>query len=1173
MPQNYRYFIFLILLCWACEKPAEPTGSETLFTLLPESQTNVDFENTIIENDTFNMVDFLYVYNGGGVAIGDLNNDGLPDIFFTGNRVNDRLYLNKGGMTFQDISEESGIGHHHGWSTGVTMVDINHDGYLDLYVCRSGNYLPTKRKNLLFINNGDLTFTESAQPWGIADTSYSTQAAFFDHDKDGDLDMYLLNHTNEVRDPNKIQPLIADGSGPANDKFYQNNGNGSFTDVTIEAGILHDGFGLGVAVADVDQDGWEDIYVSNDFLAQDYLYLNTRNGRFKESGTQSMKHFSQFGMGTDAADFNNDGWVDIIVADMLPSDNLGRKKMAGPLNFNLFELARRMGYHPQYMRNTLHLNQGKKPNGPLLFSEIGHLSGIYSTDWSWAPLFADFDNDGYKDIFITNGYLRDITDLDFINYTASLSSRASKQELDETLKNRAKEMPGLHTPNAIFKNSGHYTFEKKTGPWGLDLPSYSNGAAFGDLDNDGDLDLVVNNINEKAFIYRNNTTTSLGNHYLRVKLVGAEQNSQGLGSRVELYYKDTMQVGLQAVSRGYQSSVEPLLHFGLSHTTIIDSVVVTWPNRKTSKNFNVPADQVLVMDQTSAKSTPRLSTAKNTPLFSEVTQRYGLDFLHQDKFYLDFSRQYLLPHKHSQQGPGIAVADVNGDGLDDFFVGAGYEAVGQLFLQTTTGKFQSKPIAPGPGYEEDMGVLFFDADNDADKDLYIASGSNEFFPGSHYYQDRLYLNDGRGNFSLDTTRLPKMLTSSSCVRGADFDGDGDLDLFVGGRLSPLQYPFPGTSYLLINDKGKFTDQTQTLAPGLKNIGMVTDALWTDIDNDFDADLLIVGEFMGIQVYKNEEGKLVNISSQIGLQNTSGWWKSIAGADFDNDGDIDYVAGNLGGNSRYKVSPEEPLTVYSADYDGNGHIDPILTYYLNGTEYPTHSRDDLIRQIPAMKKQYPDYLSYAQAEFSQLFTGSVEKRAFIKQAHLFETIYLENLGNMKFKVKKLPIEAQFAPVYGILIDDFNADGFLDLLLSGNDYGTEVTIGQYDASIGLLLTGDGKGGFQPSRAAENGLYIDGDVKGVASIMVGDQLVYLFALNNDRLVAYQSQNPAYSFATIGDSILKANVVYKDRTVQVQEFYHGSSHLSQSSRRLKIPGETSEIFLFDYAGHETRYLDLNYK
>lgn len=1172
----HRFLSNLIAFCSliyfsGCSINESKDSSDVLFRLLSKEQTNITFNNRIIENDSFNIVDYIYVYNGGGVAIGDINNDGLSDIYFTGNMVNDKLYLNKGNLTFEDISDYAGI-NIPGWSTGVTMVDINHDGLLDIYVCQSGNFSPEKRKNLLFINKGNLKFEEQAEKFGLADTGYSTQSLFFDYDRDGDLDMYLLNHTNEVKDPNYVRPPLVDGSGLANDRLFRNNEKEtsllSFTDVTFSAGILYDGLGLGVGSADINGDGWDDIFVTNDFIADDYLYINNKDGTFSEMSKTYFNHVSHFSMGNDLADFNNDGLIDIITVDMLPRDNFRKKKMSGPFNQDTFNYALKQGYMPKYMRNTLQLNRSS--NGHSSFSEIAQLVGVDATDWSWSPLLADFDNDGWKDLFVTNGFLRDITDLDFINYTASHSANASKDSLGSILRQMAKERPSIKLANFIFQNLEGQGFQNVTQEWGLNEPSLSNGAAYADLDNDGDLDIVINNVNADAFVYENLSNVNKENHFLSLRLVGDSLNINALGAKVTLYQGDRQQLVQYNVTRGYQSSMDYKIHFGLGSTNYIDSISVIWPDGNISKYREVIVDEMATIIKIQSKLKPySIIKSSNNTTFVDVTISHNLNYEHRDIDFNDFNRQFLLPHKHSQQGPGIAVGDIDGDGLDDFFIGGAYNQVGQLFHQLPNGKFKKTSLVEKTieKNQEDTGVLFFDYDNDGDLDLYIVSGSNEFYEDSEFYQDRLYNNDGYGNFTLDTLALPKFRDSGSVVRAADIDQDGDLDLFIGGRIIPLKYPLPPKSHILINENGKFRDATNEIAPDLTHVGMVTDALWTDYDNDGDIDLIVVGEFMPIQFFKNSAGKFNNVTHQTGLSHTSGWWNSINSGDFDNDGDLDYIVGNLGMNTKYKVSQNKPLTIYARDYDNNGINDPIITYFINNTEYPVHPRDELIRQIPIMKKKFPDYESYAKADISHILSQAERNSSYIAKVFNFSSSYLENKGNGKFELHDLPFEAQFSPVYGILIQDFDNDKNLDVLLTGNDYGSEVGVGRYDASRGTFLKGDGNGNFNTVSLSDSGLFVNGDSRSAVSIKIKNQLIYLFGQNSGLLRAFALHPSVNSFGLLNvpSEVIKAKIDYLDNTKRIQEFYFGSSYLSQSSRVIQLSGKEKKITLYDYKGNET--------
>ena len=1090
--------------------------SETLFTTLSPAESGVDFKNTVTENDTVNLVDYYYVYNGGGVAVGDINNDDLPDLYFTGNQVGDRLYLNKtkpgsGHPQFEDITETAGI-RKAGWSTGVTMADVNADGLLDIYVCKSGNYPGNRRKNQLYINKGVVKgatpcFEEQAERFGLADTSYTNQAAFFDYDKDGDLDVYLLTSTNRVRNPNQLTPVVADGSGLANDKLLRNDPGASgphFTDVTKAAGILHDGFGLGLAVADFNHDGWEDIYVANDFLANDFLYINNHDEDkpgFSEVGKTYFKHHSQFSMGCDAADINNDGLTDLVVADMLPADNEQRKKMAGPATYQQFEATLRQGYHPQFMRNMLQVNGGKAPDGRMIFSEIGQLAGVSATDWSWSPLLADLDNDGWRDLFITNGYLRDITDLDFVSFNDQFAQAGGRtpEEINQYLRQEAPKMPSIEKPNRFFRNRHDLAFDDVTATWFGTETSLSNGSAYADLDRDGDLDLIVNNINKDAYILQNNT---VNRHFVQLKLQGPAQNPFGLGADVALYSNGMTQTYHQAVTRGYQSSSDYIIHFGLGLANHVDSLRIVWSDGKSQTQKNLPIDRLVPLAYRQAQPTPAQPQITQPTLLTDITHSSGVQFTHQEESYLDYNQEPLLPHKFSQQGPKLATGDVNGDGLEDLFVGGAFRHYGKLLLQTPAGRFVEKAYTDEiqPKDEEDIGALLFDADGDRDNDLYIVSGSNEYYDGSAYYQDRLYLNDGKGKFTLAVDRLPPIRHSGSCVIAVDFDKDGDLDLFRGGRLRALQYPMPGKSYLLKNEQGHFRDVTDKLAPALRLVGMVTDAVWTDLDRDSWPDLIVVGEMMPITVFKNNQGTLAHLPVK-SLDGSEGFWNCIQAGDFDHDGDSDFVLGNMGLNSRYRVSPNQPMRVYSGDYDGNGRLDAIATYYLQGVEYPIASRDELGRQLPLIKKQFTNYALYAEAQLTNLLPPEKQQSSTVLRACQQQSIILENTGG-SFRLRPLPSLAQWGPIQSLLVDDIDRDGHLDVLAVGNAYEAESVAGQYDALVGLMLKGNGKGEFRSLLFSQSGFLADGDCKSIVGLNRAANRLFVVSANKGPLRLFQSR-----------------------------------------------------------------------
>ncbi len=1160
---KHCFWPLISILLWQCTN-----RSEELFQTLDADETGIHFSNTILSSDSLTVLDFEYMYNGGGVAVGDINNDGLQDIYFTGNMTSSKLYLNKGNWKFEDITGKANVGTT-AWANGVVMVDINADGFKDIYVSVGGdrNTPDARKRNLLFINNGNSTFTESATQYGLADTGYGIQSAFFDYDNDGDLEVYLLRNAFVDYNRNVAKPKQITGTAASTDKLYRNNGDNTFTDVSAQAGITIEGFGLGVAICDINNDNWPDIYVSNDFITNDLLWINNQDGTFSNQAGKYLKHQTYNGMGNDLADFNNDGLVDIVVLDMLPEDNKRSKLTAMGNNYDEFRNSISRGYEPQYVRNTLQLNNG---NGT--FSEIGQLSGIEATEWSWAPLFADYDNDGLKDLFITNGFRQDITNMDFIIGSQKALSMGTPEANRKERIDLLNELPGIKVPNYIYKNGGDLTFIDKSKHWGMSAPTYSNGAVYADLDNDGDLDLVVNNIDDKATIQENRLSqiqkdNNSANNYLRVAFKGPPLNLNGLGAKVLLRHKGSVQYQYFTPFRGYLSSVEPFLHFGIGSRGKVDSVEVKWPDGSYQLLRDVKANQVLQLDYSQAKQKPALqqtAPAAQAALFREATQTSGIAYLHRENEHVDFKGQPLLPHMHSRLGPGIAVGDVNGDGLEDLYVGGATGYAGAMFVQKQNGSFQKAATQAIDSLSEQMGVLFFDCDKDGDQDLYVGSGGSDHRKGSALYQDKLYLNDGKAGFTLAQGALPLLKESTSAVVAADYDRDGDLDLFVGARVVAGEYPLAPNSYILRNEIGSgschFTDVTREVAPKLQQLGMVSAALWSDYDKDGWVDLLVTGEFMAVRFFHNERGSFTE-ATLTGIADKSGWWNSLAAADFDKDGDIDYLAGNLGLNTRYRATAKEPLCIHGKDYNKDGRIDPVMSYYLQGAQYMAHSRDDLIDQISAMRSRFRTYQAYAEASFEESFLAEELADAYVVCSSWMESSYIENKGGGKFEMRALPIEAQFAPVYGMVVRDYDGDGNEDVLAVGNSYATEVATGRYDALQGLLLKGDGRGGFQAMPARQSGFMADKDGKAAARVVRAEAEIVVVANNADKLQVYEvKQQGSYYKAQSEDAY--AEVSLSNGTTYRHEFYYGSSYLSHSSRALILMPDVIRIKVTDFKG-----------
>lgn len=1179
---KYLSILILAIILLSCNK------NPKLFSLISSDASGITFNNKITETDSVNILDLSNVYNGGGVGIGDFNNDGLPDIYFAGNEVGNKLYLNKGNFKFEDITSKAHVKGEGRWARGVTIVDINNDGLDDIYVCETLKKNPKDRENLLYVNqgvdkNGIPIFKEMATEYGLNDDSQSTMATFFDYDGDGDLDCFIA--VNDIVDgdyPNRFRPRLLHGEHPSTDRLYRNDGNQGkghpvFKNVSKEAGIQIEGYSHQASVSDINGDGYPDIFVTNDYLSDDILYINNGNGTFTDHSNSYFKHTAANAMGADISDINNDGLPDVIELDMNPEDNFRKKMMMNANSYQTFQNIDQFKYQYQYVRNMLHINRGPRVNqndsiGDPIFSDVSYFAGIAETDWSWAPMVIDFDNDGWKDIVITNGFPKDVTDHDFGTFRNEAFSLVSKKDL-------LKQIPEVKIHNYAFKNNGNLTFKNTSADWGLTQKSFSNGAAYADLDGDGDMDMIVNNINDQAFVFKNNLRDQRpdSSNFLQVYLKGSNLNKKGLGAVVTIYTKNGKQVWENYPCRGYLTTVQDIGHFGLGKMHVVDSLKIQWSNHRIQVLRNVKVNQKLTMDNSAAHEVIPLKKAqfaKNT-LFTNITDKTNVRYIHPEKDVIDFNIQKLLPHKLSDYGPALAVGDLNGDGLDDFINGGSTSYSAQLFFQQKKGTFIQKPLLNAnqlpTKLNYDTGILLFDADGDGDLDIYIASGGYESQRETKPYQDRLFLNDGKGNFKEASQALPINYTSKFCVRAADFDKDGDLDLFVSGRVDPWFYPRPVSSFIFRNDSKngivKFTDVTKQVAKDLQKIGMVCDAIFTDYNNDGWPDLILAGEYMPITFLKNVKGSFVNATDQSGIAKYKGSWNSITAGDFDNDGDIDYVLGNMGANSFYKASEKYPVGIIAADFDHNGSYDAFPFLYLKDPEgnmkkYPAQTRDDLVKQMISLRNSYQNYKIFANATIDEILAPYKDVPKLELTINYPYSAFLRNDGNGQFSLIPLPKEAQTSMLNGFSVGDWDGDQNLDIAINGNDYGGEVSSGRYDALNGLLLKGKGNGSFAPLSIIQSGLFIPGD---------GKALVKLKGANGKTLLAAsENRGPLRIFqANFGKKSLAINaddasgiVTFSNGKKRKIEFYYGNSFLSQSGRNVEIPDNTSTIYLTNFRG-----------